>query len=266
MTRHGWLRIAPTLGTIVLLFGGAVAGAASASLHPTARAGATLSAWRFVLTDGRFQAAVAFTAAIAAATTLLAAALALIAARWLRGHRWPQVLFTLPVLLPHLLVAVVAVLWLGPGGVADRVLDPLPVQLVRASSGIGIVLVYLVKEVPFLTLLVLAAWDEDVTALEEAAAVSGAGPVRRLAMVVAPAVRGPLVIGGTVVAAFVVGAFEVPLLVGPTSPPMLATYALEETRLAGLAGRANAAAALLVATGLTVVLALVAARGAQRDG
>ncbi|MBW3662766.1 MAG: hypothetical protein KY469_06675 [Actinobacteria bacterium] len=265
MSRSGWVPVVPALGATVVLFGGAVVGAVVTSLHPAPDGGATLDAWRFVLADARFHRSLWFTVTLAVVTTLSAAALALLAARVIRGHRWAQVLFGLPVLLPHLLVAALAVLWLGPGGLADRALAPLPVELVRASSGAGIVLVYLFKEVPFLTLLLLAGWDDEVATLEESAAVAGAGPLRRLALVVAPALRGPLVLGAVVVAAFVTGAFEVPLLVGPNSPPMLATYALEETRVGGLAGRSHAAVALLVTTAVAVVLTTVAARRATRD-
>jgi putative spermidine/putrescine transport system permease protein len=258
-TRPPWLGALPALAVVALLFGGALAGAVRTSLQADPLAGGyTLDAWRAVLTDPRFAAAVGFTIAVTGVTTVASVILAFPVAAALRGRAWSRTIATLPVLAPHLLVAAVAVLWLGPGGLADRLLTGLPIDVVRARSGLGIVLVYLVKEVPFLTLLLLAAWDDQVAAREEAAAVHGASPAARLWHVVLPAVRAPLAVGALVIAAFVLGSFEVPLVVGPTRPDTIATYALRITQVADLSGRAQAAAVLLVATTCAVVLAVLA--------
>lgn len=250
----------PALLVVGLLFGGALAGAARTSLDldPLRPGGISLDAWRRALSDPAFRSAVTFTSGTTLVGTLLSVVLAVGVAGALRGRRWARAVATLPVLVPHLLVAVVAVLWLGPSGLADRLLGGLPLQVVRAGSGIGIVLVYVVKEVPFLALLVLASWDDAVADREEVAAVHGAGPLARLWTVVLPAVRVPLVIGTTVVAAYMLGAFEVPLLVGPTAPDTVATYALRATRTASLSGQAVASVVLLLAAMASIALAALA--------
>lgn len=254
-----WAGAVPALAVTAVLFGGALSGAIRASLQPHPFSGRyTLGAWQQVLADPAFASAAGFTLTTTVAATLLSVLLALPVAAALRGRAWSRTFATLPVLVPHLLVAAVAVLWLGPGGLADRLLAGLPIDIIRSRSGLGIVLVYVVKEVPFLALLLLAAWDDDVAAREEAAAVHGAGPVARLRHVVLPGVRGPLIVGTLVVAAFVFGSFEVPLVVGPTRPDTIATYALRVTQVADLSGRAAAAAALLVATAGSLLLAVVA--------
>ena len=126
---------------------------------------------------------------------------------------------------------------------------------------------YVYKELPFLVLVVLAGWDRHTVQREEAAAALGAGRLQRFRWVVWPAVRTPLVTGALIVAAYVLGAFEVPLLVGPTYPPTLATFAHEHTQAPDLAGVSRAAAALVLVTGLALALALPAARMARsRDG
>jgi putative spermidine/putrescine transport system permease protein len=154
---------------------------------------------------------------------------------------------------------VLAVLWLAPGGLADRALGALPVTLVRDDAGLGIVLVYAYKEIPFLVLLLLAAMGSGLREREEAAAVLGASARQRLAWVVWPTIRGPLVVGSIVVAAFVLGAFEVTLAVGPNHPPTLATYAYEAGQGDVIAGQGLAAAALLVTAGAAILLAFAAA-------
>ncbi len=258
--RSEWWPALPALLTLAVLFTAALAGAVRSSLQaqPLAGGAPSLAAWPRVLGDEAFVAAVWFTAKITLATTLLSIPLALLLAVAVRGRGWARTVMALPVLVPHLLVAAVTVMWLGPGGLVDRAVGAVPFDVVRDPSGLGIVVVYLVKEVPFLALVILASWDDAVAQREEAAAVQGAGLLLRLRYVVLPAVRGPLVIGALLVAAFVVGSFEVPLVVGPTSPDMVATYALRVTRVADLAGRSHAAVALLVATGVALLLAAAA--------
>jgi putative spermidine/putrescine transport system permease protein len=115
------------------------------------------------------------------------------------------------------------------------------------------------------TLLVLSAWGPATEDRAEAAATLGAGRVARLRFVVWPAIRAPLLLGSVIVAAYVFGAFEVPLVVGPSYPPTVATYALDATRTASLVGQARAAAALLVAAGVSLVVAVVALAGVRRE-
>ncbi len=255
--------LAPASLALVLLFGGALAGVVHASLVPLG-GGVGLEAWRELLGDPAFGDALRFTAQVTAVSTALAALVALALAAVLReSGTVARALVALPVPVPHLLVATLAVVWLAPGGLAERLLGTLPVDLVRDRGGLGIVLVYVYKEAPFLVLLVLAACGGDLREREEAAAVFGAGPWQRLRWVTWPAIRGPLVVGSIIVAAYVVGSFEVPLAVGPNHPPTLATYAFEATQGDVIAGQGKAAAALLLAAATAIALALAAIRFAR---
>jgi len=242
------------------LFSGALVGAIRTSLTPDPFAGdLQWTAWQTLFGDPSFGAAVVFTIGVTVAATLVSALLAIPVAAALRDTAWARTFATLPVLVPHLLVAVVAVLWIGPGGLADRLIGGMPIEVVRARSGLGIVIVYVAKEVPFLALLLLAHWGDVLRDREEAAAVHGAGALARFRHMVVPGLRSPLAIGSLLVAAFVAGSFEVPMLVGPTHPDTIATYALRATRVADLQGQAIAAAALLVASGLVVAITVPAA-------
>jgi len=249
-----------------VLFGGALAGAVRTSVTRVDGDGetVTLAAWRMLLRDPAFADAVLFTVRIAVLATAFSSAAGLLMALTLRRCGTPlRALAALPVPVPQLLVAVVAVLWLAPGGLAERLLGALPVDLVRDRAGIGIVLVYVYKEAPFLALLLLAAMGRGMLEREEAAAVLGATRWQRLRWVVWPTVRGPLVVGCIVVAAFVLGAFEVPLAVGPNAPLTLAEYAQQATQNDLLAGESLQAAALLVAAAASIVLAVAAVRLAK---
>jgi putative spermidine/putrescine transport system permease protein len=261
--------LAPAVATLTLLFGGGLAGAVRQSLHPTIDTSGPpeLSAWRSILRDPAFADALRFSLhTTLLATALSAVAAVAVAAALRRRGALPRLLVALPVPVPHLLVAVVAVLWLGPGGLAERTIGALPLQLVRDRAGLGVVLVYLYKETPFLMLLLLARMGGGLAQREEAAAVLGASRWQRLRWVVWPTIRAPLAGGAMIVAAFVLGAFEVPLAVGPSHPPTLATFAYDQPRLDLAAGQAEAAAALLVAAAASIILAVATVRLARGAG
>ena len=261
--RRDALLVAPAAVAIVVLFGGAVAGAIRTSLVPL-EGSVSLDAWGSLLDDPAFVDALALTGRTALLATAISAAVALLLAVGLRDRGGlVRAVVALPVPVPHLIAATAAVVWLGPGGLAERLLGTLPLQLVRDDAGLGIVAVYAWKEIPFLVLLLLAACGTTLRQREEAAGVLGLNSWQRLRWVTWPALRGPLVVGAIIVAAYVLGSFEVPLVVGPNHPPTLATFALEATQGDLIAGQARAAAALLVATGLSVLLAMAAIRFAR---
>lgn len=168
------LSMAPAMATVVLLFGGAIAGAVRTSLVPLG-GGVSLDSWRALFADPAFLDAALFSLRVTVLATVVSAAAAVGVAGLLRSHgTLVRALAALPVPVPHLLVAVLAVLWLAPGGLADRALGALPLSLIRDDAGLGIVLVYAYKEVPFLVLLLLAAMGSGLREREEAAAVLGA--------------------------------------------------------------------------------------------
>jgi putative spermidine/putrescine transport system permease protein len=259
--------VAPAVAVLALLFGGAVAGMLKTSLVPLGAdglSGATLDTWRALLGDPAFVDALLFSLRVTVLATVASAALAVGVAMALRRRGLAiRSLAALPLPVPHLLVAVAAVLWLGPGGLADRLLGGLPVTLVRDDAGVGIVLVYVFRETPFLVLLMLAAMGRGLQERTEAAAVLGASPGQRARWVLWPTIRGPLVVGSIIVAAFVLGAFEVPLAVGPSYPPTLATFAFDATQGNVLAGEGLAAATLLLTSTVAVALAVAAVRFAR---
>jgi putative spermidine/putrescine transport system permease protein len=249
--------------TIAVLFGAALVGALRTSVTPLG-GGITLDSWSALLSDPAFVDAALFSLRLALVATVLSALAAVAVVGPLRSRgTFPRALASLPVPVPHLLVAVVAVVWLAPGGLAERALGALPFELVRDRAGLGIVLVYVYKETPFLVLLLLAAMGGGLREREEAAAVLGASARQRLAWVLWPTIRAPLVVGSIVVAAFVLGAFEVPLTVGPNYPPTPATYAYEATQGDVLAGEGVAAAALLLTAVAAIALAAAAVRFAR---
>ena len=260
------LALAPAAVLLAALFLGALAGAVKVSLVPLGGGigDASLASWRQLLADPSFRDGLVLTLEVTIASTAIAAALGVALALALRRSAGAvRAVAAAPVPVPHLLVAVIAVVWLGPGGLADRILGSLPFDLIGNRNGAGIVAVYVYKEAPFIALLVLAAMGRSLEQREEAAAVFGAGGLKRAAWVLWPTIRGPVVVGSIIVAAFAIGALEVPLAVGPNYPPTLAVYAFQTTQGDLISGEGRAAAALLLAGFLAIVLASVGVRHAR---
>lgn len=251
---------------IGVVLGGGLVGAVVQSIEPDALVGGhvSLAAWRAVLGDRDFTASLAFTLETTAAATALAVICGVALAALVRPCA-PRVraLVTLPVAVPHLVIAIAAVAWLGAGGIVDRAIT-LPAPIVGDTHGIGIVLVYVVKEAPFVALVALAVWGEETRRGEEAARVLGAGPLARLVLVVLPQLRPAVIASALAVSAFALGSFEVALIAGPTYPGTLATYALDATLSPDPAAPARAAAALLVATLLALAAAVLAGHTLRR--
>ncbi len=257
----------------VVLVGGlsiaALAGVTSASLRPNAVLGGAYGtdAWVRLLDDPIFVEALIFTIRAAVLSTLLSVAISIPLAFALRRHSGvTRALVGAPIPIPHLVTASLVVLWLGPGGLADRAFFTLPI--VRDSLGLGVVLVYVLKEVPFLTMLILASLGEEDESREEAARTLSPSRWARWRGVLLPQLRRPLTLGSLVVAAFVIGSTEVPLVVGPLTPDVLTTWSINVVRIRGPIARADAAAGLVVSSALVIVLALImiwfAMRGRSR--
>lgn len=122
--------------------------------------------------------------AVALATTLVAVLLGWPAARTLaglaRGRRWLLLLVAAPLLVPPFTVGTGMATWFLRWGLADS----LP----------ALVAAHLVYVLPYVVLLLLGGFSARVLALEEAAAVLGAGRAQRLRSVTLPAVAPALTI------------------------------------------------------------------------
>ena len=219
-------------------------------------AGIGVRAWRRVLADPEFLATLGFTIWVAVASTIISIVGAVAVASIVRHGSRARIAITLPIASPHLVVATLAVIWLAPGGLVDRVGAGLPISIVGHRHGWGVIGVYAAKEIPFLTLLAIAVLDDATKELEDTAAMLGANAWRRLLDVGLPRMATPMIGGGLVVAAFVIGAVEVPLLLGPNRPTMLGPYALDTVRIHGPAARSDAAVAELVAAAVVFAMGL----------
>ena len=236
----------PALLVIGMLFGGSLVYVVAESLGRMRVIGTSelsLRAYGEVLFGERYAArfweGLLFSTWISAATTALSATLAVGAALLLRrrfiGRRLSSFLlqFSLPV--PHLVAAVGMLYLLSQSGLAARVfaaagLMDSPAQfpiLVRDGYGIGIIIAYLWKEVPFVGLIVLATLQAAGSNYEDAARSLGAGRWQRFRRVTLPLIRPAVVSTSLIVFAFVFGTYEIPGVLGVRYPQALPVLAYQ---------------------------------------
>jgi putative spermidine/putrescine transport system permease protein len=159
---------------------------------------------------------------------------------------------------PHLVWAIGLSLLLSQSGLLARIATTLglidaPAQfpvLIRDSYGIGIILDYVTKEIPFLALIVLAIVRAQTEGYELVAENLGATSWQRLRYVQLPLVLPGLLAGSLLVFAFVFGAYEVPALLGVRFPRMLAVLSLDFFLNPDLRSRAEGMA-------ISVIMALI---------
>lgn len=202
-------------------------------------------------------------------STFLSAALAVGCALLLRqtfiGKRISTFLFQLNLPVPHLVIAIGMIFLFSQSGLIARAAGQLglvektsdfPV-LVRDSGGLGIILAYLWKEVPFFGIVVLAILQSLGENYEDLARSLGANRWQRFRYVILPLIMPGLLSASIIVFAFTFGTYEVPKLLGVRFPEMLPIMALEFFLNPDLNARQEGMALSMIIAGIVLGLVVI---------
>ncbi len=278
------LMLLPALTVVLLLFGGGLLLGVLQALGYLPGAGLNrLSGGHFsrVLTDPDFFMSfgltfyVAFVSTLLAAVCSVAAALALtrMAARWRLVH----FVFQIPLTVPHLVIAVAVMFMLAPAGLLARLAVAAGViegasafpLLVNDRWSIGIILTYVWKEIPFITLMLLAVLHNAGRDLIDVGRTLKADAWQRFRHITLPIIFPALGAASLIVFAYTFGAFEVPYLLGRTYPMTLPVWAYKQYSDIDLMARPEGIATGILIAGvvaLAVVTAQALTRNARRRG
>ena len=268
-------RILWPLAPLMLIVGGLFAGGMalafvqSIGLLPAAGPARLTAAHYLALTgDPELRSSLLLTLELAAVATAMAALLGLFLALSLRGalRRWPVMglLVQLPLALPHLVVALFVLEVLAPSGLLARFAYSLGLIHISAAFpaltndrfGVAIVAAYVLKEAPFIALMILAVLMRLGDDLDAVARTLGASPWQRLWHVTLPRIWPALISSSLVVFAFICGAYETPLLLGRPFPAMLPVIAQRKFVNADLSARPDAIAIGIVLAAITALFLL----------
>jgi putative spermidine/putrescine transport system permease protein len=276
--------VAPALLVVLLLFGGGLVQGFIQSLGYLPAAdlkSLTFEHFVNVLGDRGFLRSLLLTLYVSVTSTAIAAAIsiamALVLISFSGKSRFVYFIFQIPLTVPHLVIAVAVVFMLSPAGLFSRV--AVKVGLIKSSAafpllindpwGIGIILTYVWKEIPFITLMVLSVLRHTGEELLEVGRTLKADRWQRFRYITLPIIFPSLGAACLIVFAYTFGAFEVPFLLGQTYPMMLPVWAYKSYSDVDLLARPEGIATGIIIAGVVIVaivLSQVFTQAARRRG
>ena len=282
------IMLAPTMAIIVILFIGGLTYGTLVSLGWQPIIGRTeisLQAYVNIMFSEQysriFWQGLLLTIWVSFASTFLSAALALATALLLRrsffGKRFATFLYQLNLPVPHVVAAIGILFLFSQSGLISRTGAQIGIYgmpsdfpvLVRDKFGIGIILSFVWKEVPFVGVIVLAVLQSLGVDYEDLARSLGANRWQRFRYVILPLVMPGLLSGSILVFAFTFGSYEVPAILGVRFPRTLTVTAVRFFRNPDLNSRTEGMAISIIISIIVLVLVLgymwLSRRAIRRD-
>lgn len=174
-------------------------------------------------------------------------------------------LLNLPIIVPHIIVVMLAFAVFSKTGIISRMLYNLNlindsrefVSLVNDKAGIGIIIVYIYKGMPFIAITVYNILKSLDVKLEDVALNLGANKFQVLKLVIMPQIMPTILSSFIVIFAFSFGSFEVPYLIGATNPKALPVNAYIYYINTDLAQRPLSMAMNSILTGISFILLIL---------
>lgn len=247
--------LAPVLFVLIAIFLFGIVMALLQSLGYFPAAGLhefTLKYYQEVLSDKGFLASLKFSLYISFVSSIIAIFLGVLLSYSIlqlrKGRETVESLYRLPVIVPHLVAVLLVVNILSQTGILPRLLyeigwikdySQFP-SILFGKNGVGIILVYLWKEIPFVALTTYSILSKVSSKLSDAAYNLGANKRQAFFYILMPLSMPSILASLIIIFAFSFGAYEVPLLLGPTNPKTLAVKAFVEYNSPVLQNRPNA--------------------------
>lgn len=179
----------------------------------------------------------------------------------------------MPIILPHTVSALLIINIFSQSGILSRLSYHLGIihnqqqfiSLVFDKGSIGIILAYLWKEIPFVTLVVVTIMANIDSSLGEAAINLGATRLKAFFSITLPLCLPSIVTSFIIVFAYSFGAFEIPFLLGATSPKSLPVLTYLEYTHPDLAHRPYAMVLNSLMTTISMLLTYIYYKILQRN-
>ena len=256
----GLALLAPALAVILVFF---VAPLAMSAVVAFRRKDGGLTLEHFAKSFDLYTTDLLFTLAIVLASTVLIGLVATAIAGYLTLGENPRTvailrwLYRWPLFIPFVVAGQVMRTFLAKNGMLNHVLigtgliEPLSAQSLLDWRGIVVAFVW--KQAPFVTLLLAGAMASIETQHIEAARNLGARRLRVLIDIILPQVRGTLLVGLVLSFVTMLSVLSVPLMINPNSPTMITV---------DVAYRINTFGDYAVANALCLLSLILAAGGA----
>lgn len=169
----------------------------------------------------------------------------------------------LPIIVPHVVVALFIINIFSQNGILARIANMLGLihdqqqfpMFLYDPNGVGIILAYLWKEIPFVIYFVIALMANINGNLGEAAVNLGAGKWTAFFRVTLPLCKNTIISGFLIIFVFALGAYELPLILGSTLPKALPILAYQQYIHPNLRNRPYA----MALNGIIIIISLICA-------
>jgi putative spermidine/putrescine transport system permease protein len=274
---QAYLLMLPAVGIIGLLFGGGLVLALLQSIGViglSATGQISLAAYQAALTNPEFLQSFGFSVYIAVIATGLATILSVGLAMLLKtAGRWTSFACQVTLPIPHLVGIAGILLLLSPSGAISRLLYTLGwIQsdqdfplLVNDAANIGVLLHFLWKEIPFMTLILLSVLKSMNPNYEIQARVLGASPWQCFWTVTFPMLKSGILSASLIVFGYIFASFEVPFLLGSTHPRTLPVLVYRAFTDSDLTRRPEAIALGIILSVLSILIIVLYSRLVSRD-
>jgi putative spermidine/putrescine transport system permease protein len=214
-----------------------------------------------LFSNARFMSSLAYTFYIALVSSILSVTFGVLVAfgvdKARAGHKLSFTMYKIPIIIPHIVVVILVIQIFFQTGIISRILFAFGIidtatdfpLLIFDRGGVGIMLTYLYKQVPFVTLTVFTVLKGLDKKYGQVAENLGAGSFQTLRQITLPLLTPAILSAFLITFAFAFGAFEVPFLLRSPARLTLPILAYFDYRSPVLAMRPAA-----MATSVTISL------------
>ncbi len=179
--------------------------------------------------------------------------------------KFRSALFRLPVIVPHIVVVLLTFTVFSQSGILSRLLYNIGIiseisqfpTLTLDENGIGIIIVYIWKGIPFTALMTFNILRNTSDKLENVAMNLGANKAQVFLNILLPLSMPTILSSFIILFAFSFGSFEVPYLIGPTTPKALPVEAYIKYSSIDLTQRPYAMVMNMILTSVSFVLLII---------
>lgn len=274
-----YLMIAPIMTIIFCVFIGGLAMAIMQSFGCFSAIGMmdlTLKYYSQVLSSANFITSLLFSLKTAFISSAIALVLGVLLAYLLlksnASDRINSIIYRLPIIVPHSIAAFMIFTIFAQSGLISRGLYSLGLisqisempSILFDKSGSGIIMAYIWKATPFIGMVVYDVLKSVYNKLEEVSVNLGASEWQTFKYVILPLIAPTLISNFIIIFAFSFGAFEIPYLLGATSPKALPIFAYIEYTNPDLSHRPYAMAINMILTWTSLLIVAVLSMVSKR--
>ena len=231
-----YLKLLPALVPVCLFFVGGIALTVVQSfgmMNPLVHDSSIWTAYETVLSQRHFLISILFSFYVALMSSTIASVLGTLLAygiwRLPISLQRQTVVYKIPLILPHIAVAFITMIFLSQSGLISSLCHTLGItstmeqfpNLIFSRFGAGEIVAYSAKESAFVTLMALAVLMKFDRRYVDTAKQLGGGEIRIFFSIVLPHLKGILASTFLILFIYSFGAFEIPYILGNSSPGML---------------------------------------------